>query len=128
MYTRGAGRFLDRYLANEVLGSEDLVYQSPNTMDVLVTDLDEDRPRFSKEIARNRQPIPQIRQIGVNPVSPRITESSNLLWVTRDVLDLAVFYVPARRGPLKVRIELDPVWWVDVAEPVNDNGTLYGIN
>ena len=83
-------------------------------MNVLIPNLHKDRSTLTQQIPRNRQPIPQIRQIRVNPVPPRIPERLHLLRLAADVFGFAVLHVPARRRPLEVRVELDAVGRVEV--------------
>src|SRR6266567_9510551 len=50
----------------------------------------------------------------MNAVAPSIAKRLYLLGFAGDVVGVAVLYLPARRGPLKIRIELDPIWRVEV--------------
>ena len=83
-------------------------------IDVLIPNLHKNRPTLTQQIPRHRQPIPQIRQIRMNPVPPRVPERLHLLRLAADVLRLPVLHVPARRGPLEVRVELDAVGRIEV--------------
>ena len=94
--------------------TEHFVHQYPHTMDVLIPDLHEDAPALCQQIPRHRQPIPQIRQIRMNPITPRVPECLHLLRLAADVLRLAVLHVAAGRGPLEVGVELDTVGRVEV--------------
>ena len=85
-----------------------------NAVDVLVPNLHEDEPALRQQIPRNRQPVPQIRQIRMNPIPPRIPKRLDLLRLAGDVVSLAVLHVAAGRGPLEVGVELDAVGRVEV--------------
>src|SRR5438034_3631994 len=50
----------------------------------------------------------------MNPIAPRIPERLHLFRLSRDVRCVAVLHVATGRAPLKIRIELDAVRWVDV--------------
>ena len=82
-------------------------------MHVLVADLHEHRAAFGQQVTRRRQPVAQIRQIGMDTVLPGISERLHLLRFARDVLGL-VLHVAAFGGPLEIRIEPDAVGRVDV--------------
>ena len=60
-------------------------------MDVLIPNLYEDRAALRQQIPRHRQPIPQISQIGVNPIPPRVPERLHLLRLVGDVVALPSF-------------------------------------
>ena len=83
-------------------------------MHVLIPDLHEDRTTIRQQLPRHDQTVPQIRQIRVNPVTPRVPERLHLLRLPADVLRLAVLDVTAGRRPLEVRIELNAVGRVEV--------------
>jgi len=50
----------------------------------------------------------------MNPVAPCVPKRLNLLWFTRDLIGRAILHIPARRAPLKIRVELDSIRRVDV--------------
>ena len=50
----------------------------------------------------------------MNAIPPSIPERLHLLGLARDVVDVAIFHIAARGGPLEVRIELDPVRRIDI--------------
>ena len=83
-------------------------------MHILITDLNKDRAALRQQFPRHRQPVPQIRQVGVDPIPPSVSEGFHLLRLSGDVLHLAVPYRAAGGGPLKVGVELDAVGWIDV--------------
>ena len=112
--TYTTGRRTKRYLGNCIIRSKHFIHQGPNAMDILVSDLNEDAAAFRQQIPRHGQPIPQIRQIRMNPIPPSIPERLHLLRLAADVLRLAVLHVAARRRPLEVRVELDAVGRVEV--------------
>ena len=60
-------------------------------MDILIADLHEDRPGLGEQIARDRQPIAQIRQVAMNSVPPRVAKRLHLLRLARDVSALPSF-------------------------------------
>ena len=101
-------------MRDEVLLAEDLVHQRSDAMDVLVADLDEDRARLGEQVARDRQPVAQVGEVAVDAVAPGVAERLDLLGLARDVRGVAVLHVAARRRPLEVAVELDPVRRVDV--------------
>ena len=109
-----SSRRLYRNQRDEILLSKHLIHHRPHPVYVLIPNLYKNRPTLTQQIPRNGQPIPQICQIRMNPVPPRIPERLHLLRLAADVLRLAVLHVPARRGPLKVRVELDAVGRVEV--------------
>ena len=78
-------------------------------MDVLIADLDEARPAIREKVAGDDQPVPQVRQVGVDPQLPRVPERLDLLRLARGILNLAVLDVTLARGGLPVRPELDPI-------------------
>ena len=75
-------------------------------MHILIPNLHEYRPTLRQQIPRHRQPVPQIRQIRMNPITPRIPESLYLLRLSRYMIDVSVLHVPACCAPLEIRIEL----------------------
>ena len=83
-------------------------------MHILIPDLHEDRPGFGQQVTRHRQPIAQIRQIGMDAIAPRIPERLHLLRLAGDVLRIAVLHVAARRAPLEIRVEFDPVRRIEI--------------
>lgn len=83
-------------------------------MHVLISDLDKNRAGWGNQVAGDRQAISQVGQIRVNAVPPGVPERFHLLRLARNVLNIAISYVPARGGPLKVGIEPDPVRRIDV--------------
>ena len=83
-------------------------------MDVLVPDLHEDRAALGQQLPRHRQPIAEVREVGVDPVPPCVPKRLHLLRLTGDVLRLAVLHVATGGGPLEVRVELDAVGRVEV--------------
>ena len=83
-------------------------------MDILVPDLHEDRAALGQQVARDRQPIPEVREVGVDSVPPCVPERLHLLRLPGDVLRLAVLHVAAGGGPLEVRVELDAVRRIEV--------------
>ena len=62
-------------------------------MDILVPDLDEARAGFRQQLARHDQPIPQVRQVGVDAQLPGVAERLDLLCLTCRVFELAVLTV-----------------------------------
>ena len=83
-------------------------------MHVLVPDLHKHRAALGQQLPRRRQTVAQIRQIGMDPVAPRVPKRLHLLRLAGHVLGLAVLHVAARRRPLEVRVEADAVRRVDV--------------
>ena len=83
-------------------------------MDVLVPNLHEYRTAFGQQVSRDRQSVAEVCEVGVDPVPPRVPERLDLLRFPGDVFRLAVLHVPARGGPLEVRVELDAVGRVEV--------------
>ena len=83
-------------------------------MHILIPDLHKDRAGIRQQIPRHGQPIPQISQVGMNPVPPGIPECLDLLRLPGDVVGVAVLHVPAGGGPLEVGVELDAVGRVEV--------------
>ena len=60
-------------------------------MDVLIAYLDENRPCFTKKVLGDRQPVPQVAEIGVNTVFPCVAECAYDFRLTTDVPRGAVF-------------------------------------
>ncbi len=83
-------------------------------MHVFISNLHEDRTTLREQVPGYGQAIPQVRQVGVNSVSPGVTKGLDLFRFTGDVGGVAVFDVPAGSGPLEVGVELDAVRRVDV--------------
>ncbi len=83
-------------------------------MNVLITDLHEDRPALRQQLPRHRQPIAQVSQIRVDAVLPSVTEGFDLFGLARDVLLLTILDVARQRRHLPVGIELDPVGRVEI--------------
>ncbi len=50
----------------------------------------------------------------MNAIAPGVSECLDLLWFAGDVGYVPVLDIPARRGPLEVGIELDPVGRIEV--------------
>ena len=101
-------------MGDEISISKNLVHHRPHAMNILIANLHKDRSTLTQQIPRHRQPIPQIRQIRMNSVPPRIPKRLHLLGLAADVLRIAVLHVPARRRPLEVRVELDAVGRIEV--------------
>ena len=83
-------------------------------MHVLIPDLYEDAAAFRQQVPRHGQPIPQVRQVRVNAVAPRVPERLHLLRLAGDVGGVAVLHVAAGGGPLEVGVELDAVGRIEV--------------
>ena len=98
----------------EIILSKNFIHQHPHPMDVLIPNLHEDRSALRQQIPCHRQPIPQVRQVRMDPVPPRVPERLDLLRLAGDVVGLAVLHVPAGGGPLEVGVELDAVGRIDV--------------
>jgi hypothetical protein len=47
-------------------------------------------------------------------VAPSIAESFNLLWLASNMVSVAILHVAARRRPLKIAVEFDPVRRIEV--------------
>ena len=71
-----------------------LIHHRSHTMDVLITDLHEDRPALREQFPRHRQPIAQIREIGVDPVLPGVAERLDLFGLA----ETSAACRPSRRG------------------------------
>src|SRR3990170_5427243 len=89
-------------LAEKVLAAEHLVHDTADQMDVLITDLDEDRPCLSQQLAGHDESIPQVREVGVDAQLPRVAEGPYLLRLAGEVLGLPVSHVPVSRAHLPV--------------------------
>ena len=83
-------------------------------MNVFVRNLNEDGSGIRQEIPDNGQPIPQIRQVGMNAVPPGVPEGLHLLRLARDMINFAVLDIATRGGPLEVGVELDAVRRVNI--------------
>src|SRR5580658_2259926 len=83
-------------------------------MNVLVANLNENRSRVRKQVARDDEAISKVPEIAMDSVAPRVAKGFHLLGLTCDVCGVPVPYVSTGRRPLKVRIEPDPVGRVDV--------------
>ena len=83
-------------------------------MHVLIPNLHKDRSGLGEEVTCHSESIPKVRQIAVNPIPPRIPKRPDLLGLPGNVLNVPVLDVTARRRPLEVGVELDPVGRVDV--------------
>ena len=83
-------------------------------MDIFISNLHENRARLVQQVPRNRQPVPDVGEVAVNPVPPGVTEGFDLLGLPGDVLGAAVLDVAAGGGPLEIAIELDAVGWVEI--------------
>src|SRR4051812_18579409 len=83
-------------------------------MYILIADLHEYRTRICQQITHHGQPVAQIGKVTLDAVAPSVSEGLNLLGFTGNVLEVAIPYVTAGRRPLKIGIELDPVWRINV--------------
>ena len=50
----------------------------------------------------------------MNAIAPCVAECFYLLRLASDVIDVAVLHIAARRGPLKIGVELDAIGRIDV--------------
>src|SRR5215831_16931428 len=104
-FIRGGGCSLsNNYLAQKIVLAKDFVHHSPDTMDVFIADLNEDRAGIAEEIARDGETVTKIGEIAVNTVTPRVAKGFHLLWFACYVCSIAIFDVAARRAPLKVAV------------------------
>src|SRR6266511_746644 len=83
-------------------------------MEVLVPDLDEDRPGVGKQISRDCKPVTKVRQVRVDPEFPGVAVSPHLLGLAGEVGVFAVLHVPFARAYLPITSELDAIRRVDV--------------
>ena len=65
-------------LADEVSAAENFIKYLTNMMDILITNLNEQRARFSEQLRRHDEAIPQVGEIRVDPVLPRVSECLDL--------------------------------------------------
>src|SRR5207253_866249 len=72
-------------------------------------DLDKKRSGIAKQVARDSDTVSQIGEVRVEAIPPRVSKGLDLLWFASDLLRVAICDSAARRRPLKVRIELDPI-------------------
>src|SRR5882672_6133625 len=83
-------------------------------MDIFVADLHEYGAGIREQIAGDGEAVTEIREVAMNTVAPRITESLYLLRFAGDVAGVAILHVAAGRGPLEVAVEFDAVGRVKV--------------
>ena len=82
-------------------------------MQVLVANLNKNAARIREQLTRDNEAIAHVREIGVNPKSPRIAKRSDLLRLTSDVASL-VLDIPISRRYLPIRPKIDPIRRVHV--------------
>ena len=97
-----------------VIIPEHLVHQRSHAVHILVADLDEDTAALGQQVARHRQAVAQVGEVGVDAVAPGVAEGLHLFGLARQVVGLAVLHVAAGGGPLEVGVELDAIGRVDV--------------
>lgn len=100
---------LNDYVRNPVLLPEHLVHQRPDAVDVLFADLDEAGPALGEELARHRESVAQIGEVGMDAVAPGIPEGLHLFGLAGEVVEIAILDVARGGRPLEVRVEADAV-------------------
>ena len=83
-------------------------------MDVLIADLHEATPALVQQLARQQQPVPEIRKVRVNAEFPGVPKGANLLRLAGQVLVLAVGDLAPVHEGLEVGAVADAVGRVEV--------------
>ena len=83
-------------------------------MHVLVADLDEHRARVGQQLARQQEPVAEIREVRVDAQLPGVAVGADLLGLAGERAVVAVLDVALVRPRLEVRVVVDAVGRVDV--------------
>ena len=78
-----------------ILGPKDLIHQFPDTVNILVADLNEDRAGIREQVPRDGETITQIGEVTVDTISPCIPKRLYLFRLSRDVSRIPVFHITA---------------------------------
>ncbi|MDD3565164.1 MAG: hypothetical protein PHN90_05780 [Methanothrix sp.] len=83
-------------------------------MQVFIRNLHENASAVAQQLPRQKEPVPKIGKIGMNPQLPGVPEGLDHLGLLGEVLVFAVLHVPLVDEGLKIRTVPDAVRWIDV--------------
>ncbi len=109
-----ASCFREAHDCNEVLDSEHLIHQRPNTVYVLIADLDEARPALMQKLPGEKEAVAQVGQVRVDAEFPSVAEGPDHLRLLGQVVVLAVLDVALVDEGLEVAAVADAIRRVDV--------------
>src|ERR1700738_4277877 len=98
----------------KIPGTENLITDSSNQMNVLVGDVDEAGAGFVEEFASEEEAVAEISEVGVDAEFPGVAEGADHFWFLGEVFVLAVFDVAMVDAGLEMGAVTDTVRRVDV--------------